>query len=254
MDRTVLSIVIALSLMAATGCSDDSANDAQSNAPSGSEVANSNEHVASADHDHGHDHGADDHDHDHGDTDHAASHDEGDHDHEHPGAADNAPGSAYVLDYTMQRLNGETTSLSEYEGNVVMMVNVASECGLTPQYEQLEAVYEEYADAGLVILGFPANNFGAQEPGTNEEIAHFCEVNFGVKFPMFAKISVKGEDQHPLYQQLTTMPEPVGGDVQWNFQKYLVDRSGEVVAKFGPRTKPDDPVVIARINELLEEG
>jgi len=156
-----------------------------------------------------------------------------------------------MLDYTMKRLDGSEENLGKYQGNVVLMVNVASKCGLTPQYKGLQALYQQYQGQGLEILGFPANNFMGQEPGTSEEIAEFCELNYGVSFPLFEKISVKGDDMHPLYQQITSMPEPIGGDVLWNFQKYLVNRDGEVVAKFGPRTEPQDPELIAQIEALL---
>jgi glutathione peroxidase len=131
------------------------------------------------------------------------------------------------------------------------MVNVASRCGLTPQYKGLQALYEHYEGAGLKVLGFPANNFMGQEPGTDDEIAQFCDMNYGVTFPVFSKISVKGDDIHPLYSELTSMPEPIGGEVLWNFQKYLVDREGNVVAKFGPRTEPEDPELVSKIEELL---
>lgn len=156
-----------------------------------------------------------------------------------------------VLQFNMKRLDGKEESLDQYKGNVVMLVNVASKCGLTPQYKQLQAIYEQYSDKGFTILGFPANDFMGQEPGTDEEIAEFCEMNYGVTFPLFSKITVKGDGMHPLYRELTTMPEPIGGDVMWNFQKYLVDREGNVVQKFGPRTTPDDPEVVQAIEGLL---
>lgn len=156
-----------------------------------------------------------------------------------------------MLDYTMERLDGKAENLKDYKGNVLLMVNVASRCGLTPQYKGLQALYERFEGKGLQVLGFPANNFMGQEPGTNEEIGQFCEMNYGVTFPVFSKISVKGEDMHPLYTELTSMPEPIGGDVLWNFQKYLVNRDGEVVAKFGPRTEPEDPELVGKIEELL---
>lgn len=158
---------------------------------------------------------------------------------------------ANVLAFTMTDIDGNEVDLDDYRGKVVLMVNVASKCGLTPQYEGLEALYQEHKDEGLVILGFPANNFMGQEPGSNLQIKQFCSAEYGVTFPMFAKISVKGEDKHPLYQKLTGQPEPVGGGVSWNFQKYLVDREGNVVAKFGPRTKPGDEELVAKVGELL---
>ncbi|MBK6562629.1 glutathione peroxidase [Candidatus Amarobacter glycogenicus] len=158
-----------------------------------------------------------------------------------------------VLERTMTRLDGSEEDLSLYKGKVVMLVNVASKCGLTPQYKGLQALYDRYGQKGLVILGFPANDFMGQEPGTDEEIGQFCELNFGVTFPLFSKISVKGEAMHPLYREITTMPEPIGGDVLWNFQKYLLNKSGDVVRKIGPQTKPEDPEVSAAIEALLEE-
>jgi len=173
-----------------------------------------------------------------------------------PGLAEpeqSAPPSPDVLDFTMDRLDGTPEDLNVYRGKVVMIVNTASLCGLTPQYEGLQALYEKHRDDGFVILGFPANNFGGQEPGTDEEIAEFCSKNYDVAFPMFSKISVKGEDQHPLYERLTGQPEPIGGPVTWNFQKYLIDRTGKVVTKFGPRTTPMDADLTARIEALLGE-
>ncbi len=160
---------------------------------------------------------------------------------------------AYVLGFTVQTIDAADVALADYKGQVLLIVNVASKCGLTPQYEGLEALYEKHAPQGLVVLGFPANNFGGQEPGANEEIKAFCTGKYGVTFPMFAKISVKGEDIHPLYKSLTTQPAPVGGEVQWNFQKYLVDRSGNVVAMYGPKVKPDDAALTAKIEELLKQ-
>lgn len=156
-----------------------------------------------------------------------------------------------VLDRTMRRLNGQEEDLAGYKGKVVMLVNTASKCGLTPQYKGLQALYDQYRDRGFEILGFPANDFMGQEPGNDEEIAEFCELNYGVSFPMFSKIAVKGDDIDPLYQELTTMPDPIGGEVAWNFQKYLLDREGNVVKKFGPRTTPEDAEVTTAIEALL---
>src|SRR3990172_5297171 len=152
-----------------------------------------------------------------------------------------------VLEFTMRRLDGAEEPLDRYRGDVVMLVNVASKCGLTPQYKGLQAIYDQYRDRGFSILGFPANDFMGQEPGSDQEIATFCEMNYGVTFPLFSKISVKGDVMHPLYQQLTALPDPIGGDVRWNFQKYLLDREGQVVAKFGPQTTPEDPEVTSAI-------
>jgi len=161
---------------------------------------------------------------------------------------------ADALAFTMTDIDGNEVDLDIYRGKVVLMVNVASKCGLTPQYEGLEALYQEHKDTGLVVIGFPANNFMGQEPGTDLQIKQFCTGEYDVTFPMFSKISVKGEDKHPLYQKLTGQPEPVGGAVSWNFQKYLIDREGNVVAMFGPRTKPSDEKLTAALAELLAAG
>ncbi len=171
-----------------------------------------------------------------------------------PSAGDaGAPqGPDYALGFTVNRIDGSTQDLAEFKGRVVMIVNTASKCGLTRQYAELEKLYQSHKDKGLVILGFPANNFGNQEPGTNEDIAEFCSSTYGVTFPMFEKISVKGDDQHPLYKRLAGLPEPLGGDPKWNFTKFITDRSGRVVARFEPRTAPDDPALTARIEELLK--
>jgi glutathione peroxidase len=168
----------------------------------------------------------------------------------HAGPAEEG-GNPPVLDFTMKRIDGTEQALADYQGKVLLLVNVASECGYTPQYEGLQALYTRFQSKGFEVLGFPANNFGAQEPGTDEQIAVFCRASYGVSFPMFSKISVKGGDMHPLYQEITSAPPPVGGDVTWNFQKYLVDREGNVVEKFMPGTEPDDPKLVSRIEQLL---
>ncbi|MEQ8770639.1 MAG: glutathione peroxidase [Phycisphaerales bacterium] len=160
---------------------------------------------------------------------------------------------ADVLHYEMNRIDGEPEKLETYRGKVVLLVNVASRCGLTPQYEVLEKLYKERKDEGLVILGFPANDFRGQEPGTNAEIAQFCSLEYGVTFPMFEKIEVTGEDKHPLYAQLEELPEPLGGEPKWNFTKFLVDRRGRVVERFEPRVAPDDERVIDAIDRLLAQ-
>lgn len=170
-----------------------------------------------------------------------------------PDAKENAVTTAYVLDHTASRITGEEEDLSAYKGQVVMIVNVASKCGFTNQYEPLEKLYAERRGDGFVVLGFPANNFGSQEPGTNEEIAEFCTSTYGVEFPMFAKVDVVGEGAHPLYKELASQPEPIGGEPQWNFTKFLVNRRGEVVYRFDTRTPPDDPKVIAAIEELIAQ-
>ena len=153
----------------------------------------------------------------------------------------------YVLGYTMNLIDGEAVDLAQYEGKVVLMVNTASKCGLTPQYKGLEALYNEHKDEGLIVLGFPANDFGGQEPGSNDEIAAFCEKNYGVSFPLFAKISVKGSDAHPLFKQLAALSE----EPTWNFTKFLVDRQGRFVERFDPRTAPEDPKLADRVAALV---
>jgi glutathione peroxidase len=158
-----------------------------------------------------------------------------------------------VLDFSMTAIEGEDVALRTFEGKVLLLVNVASKCGLTPQYEELTALHEKYREQGFEVLGFPANNFMGQEPGTDEEILLFCREEYNVEFPLFSKISVKGEDQHPLYGFLTsegTNPNHPG-EIGWNFEKFLVDRSGKVVGRFDPRTKPSDKKVIAAIEEAL---
>ena len=146
--------------------------------------------------------------------------------------------------------------MSQYRGKALLLVNVASQCGYTPQYEGLQKIYSKYKDLGLVVLGFPANNFGAQEPGTESEIKEFCTSKYKVTFPMFSKVSVKGEDQCDLYKYLTSTEkhgEAIGGEVQWNLQKYLVDRKGNLIARFNPKVKPMDPDVVTAIEKALEE-
>ena len=157
-----------------------------------------------------------------------------------------------LYSFTMKTIDGNDKKLSDYKGKVLMIVNVASKCGHTPQYKGLEALYEKYKDSGFMILGFPANNFLWQEPGTNEEIKTFCSLNYGVTFDMFSKISVKGDDQNPLYTYLTK-ESSVPGEVKWNFQKYLVDRHGNVVDKFSPGTEPTEKEVIDKIEKLVNE-
>ncbi len=154
-----------------------------------------------------------------------------------------------VYDFTMTTLDGQEKSLSDYKGKVLVIVNTASKCGLTPQYESLEKFYQKYKDQGIEVLGFPANNFMKQEPGSDEEIAQFCQKNYGVSFPMFSKISVKGKNQAPLYQYLSSAS---GSNVSWNFQKYIIDRNGKVVASISPRQTIDDPKSIKIIEQYLD--
>ena len=158
-----------------------------------------------------------------------------------------------IYDFTMNALNGTPTPLAGFKGKVILVVNVASQCGYTPQYEGLQALYAKYKDQGFVITGFPANNFGEQEPGTNEEIGAFCKSKYGVTFPMFSKISVLGGDKAPLYQFLTGKESDpkFAGEIKWNFTKFLFDRNGNPVARFDPATKPDSPEVIAAIESAL---
>lgn len=177
---------------------------------------------------------------------------------------------ASVYDISVKRIDGQETTLNQYAGKVLLLVNVASKCGLTPQYEGLEQLYNDKKDHGLEILGFPANNFLEQEPGTDEEIQQFCSINYQVDFPLFSKISVAGADKHPLYQVLTqAIPERIGEgpwwedlveygltpnpkpEVLWNFEKFLVNKQGEVVARFAPDIKADDARIVDAINAEL---
>jgi len=182
--------------------------------------------------------------------------------------------AAGLYDIPVKRIDGTPASLADHKGAVMLVVNVASQCGLTPQYAGLEEIYETYRDRGLVVLGFPANEFAKQEPGSNTEIKEFCESKFGVKFPMYEKIVVKGEGQHPLYQQLvaarpTAQQNPEGTlrktlekhglaptndtDVMWNFEKFLVNRRGEVVGRFAPDIAPKDPALTSAIEAELSK-
>jgi glutathione peroxidase len=177
-----------------------------------------------------------------------------------------------LQDISVDSIGDESTTLGEHSGSVLLVVNVASKCGLTPQYEGLEALYQRYHDDGLTVLGFPTNNFGGQEPGTNDEIAEFCTTSYSVTFPLFAKISVVGEDQHPLYAELTSQAPTADGkdafranlrthgmtptedpDVLWNFEKFLVSRQGQVVGRFAPTVTPDDPLLVQAIEGELSK-
>ena len=161
--------------------------------------------------------------------------------------------SKSIYDFTMKSIDGDPVSLKSYHGKVVLLVNVASKCGFTPQYAALEALYEKYKDRGLVIVGIPANNFMFQEPGTDAEIKTFCTNKYNVKFPMMSKVSVKGDDETPLYLFLTDKSSnpQFGGDIKWNFTKFLFDRNGKPVARFEPATKPDSPEVTSAIESTL---
>lgn len=160
-----------------------------------------------------------------------------------------------IYDHPVTALDGGPADLHDHEDKVALVVNVASKCGLTPQYTALERLHEEYGDRGFTVLGFPSNQFGGQEPGSSEEIAEFCSATYGVTFPMFAKIDVNGDDRDALYTDLTTTADSEGhtGDIRWNFEKFLVAPGGEVVARFGPMTEPDAPEVVAAIEAALPE-
>lgn len=159
------------------------------------------------------------------------------------------------LAFEMDNIDGEEVDLEDYKGQVVLIVNVASECGLTPQYEELQAIYDEYKEQGFVILGFPANNFMGQEPGTDEEIKFFCQTEYDVSFDMFSKISVKGDDITPLYEYLTEEEtnEEFAGEITWNFEKFLLNHEGEVINRFDPRTAPKEEVVVEAIEKALKQ-
>jgi glutathione peroxidase len=158
-----------------------------------------------------------------------------------------------VLNFKMKKLDGQEVNLADYHGKVVLFVNVASKCGLTPQYVQLEELHEKYGKQGLAIIGVPANEFGKQEPGTDKEISEFCQKNYGVKFDMLSKVVVKGDGICPLYQHLTskeTDPK-FSGEISWNFEKFLISRNGEIVKRFKPKVSPTDPEVVSAIEAEL---
>lgn len=160
-----------------------------------------------------------------------------------------------IHEFTMKDIDGNEVKLETFKGKVILIVNTASKCGLTPQYEGLQALYDKYKERGFVVLGFPANNFRGQEPGTDKEIKEFCTINYKVTFPMFSKISVLGEDKHPFYKFLTekeTNPE-FAGEITWNFEKFLADRNGKIIARFSPRIKPDDEKIIQAIEKALKD-
>jgi glutathione peroxidase len=161
--------------------------------------------------------------------------------------------SKSLYDFTMKSIDGQPVNLKDFSGKVVMVVNVASRCGYTPQYAGLESLYEKYKDRGFVIVGVPANNFAQQEPGTNEEIKKFCSTKYNVSFPMMAKVSVLGDDKTPLYTFLTDKSQDpkFAGDIKWNFTKFLFDRNGNPIARFEPATKPDSPEVQSAVESAL---
>ena len=159
-----------------------------------------------------------------------------------------------VHEFTVKDIQGNEVDLSAYKGKVLLIVNVASKCGATPQYDPLQALHAKYADKGFAVMGFPANNFGGQEPGSDAEIAEFCSTKYSVEFPMFSKVSVKGEDKAPLFAYLTTAANPgKQGDIGWNFEKFLVGKDGKLLHRFGMRTKPDSDEVVAAIEKALAE-
>jgi glutathione peroxidase len=161
-----------------------------------------------------------------------------------------------IYDFTLNSIEGQPAPLAAYKGKVIMLVNVASRCGFTPQYTALESVYEKYKDRGFVIVGIPANNFGSQEPGTNQEIKTFCTTKYNVTFPMMSKVSVKGDDKTPLYQFLTDKAAnpQTGGEIQWNFTKFLIGRDGRVITRFESAVTPDSPEVVAAIEKALSQA
>jgi glutathione peroxidase len=162
--------------------------------------------------------------------------------------------AANIYDFTLPSIDGQPMPLADFKGKVVLVVNVASRCGYTPQYSALEALYEKYKGQGFVIVGFPANNFGAQEPGTNEEIKTFCSRKYNVTFPMYSKVSVKGDDQTPLYQYLTKQTGSlIAGEIKWNFTKFLVDRNGNVVQRFESAITPDSKDVVSAVEKQLSQ-
>ncbi len=158
-----------------------------------------------------------------------------------------------IYDIPINTLGGEAASLAEYKGKTLLIVNVASKCGLTPQYTGLEELHEKYGDRGFAVLGFPCNQFGAQEPGSSDEIATFCSTTYGVTFPMYEKIDVNGDDRHAIYDELTKTADGEGytGDIRWNFEKFLVAPSGEIVARFSPIVTPEAPELVEAIEGAL---
>jgi len=156
-----------------------------------------------------------------------------------------------LYEIPLKDIHDQDVSLKRYQGKVLLVVNVASQCGLTPQYKALEAVHRKYKDWGFSVLGFPCNDFGAQEPGTHEEIQKFCSEKYDVTFPLFAKLHVKGGEQHPLYGALTGKDSPFPGEIKWNFGKFLISRDGRILKRFEPQTKPDAPEVIEAIEAAL---
>lgn len=172
----------------------------------------------------------------------------------YPAIADSPKERPAVLSFTVKANDGTPVDLAKYRGQVLILVNTASKCGLTPQYAELEQLYRQHKDRGLRILAFPANDFGQQEPGTDSEIRQFCSANYNVSFDLFSKVAVVGTEKAPLYRYLTEQTEPsLRGDIKWNFTKFLVNRNGQVVARFEPKVKPDSPEFKAALEKLLAE-
>lgn len=162
-----------------------------------------------------------------------------------------SPSATSIYEFSMKDIDGKTVKLEDFKGKAVLIVNVASKCGNTPQYEGLEKIYKQYKDKGFVVLGFPANNFMGQEPGSEADIKQFCTLKYNVTFPMFSKISVKGDDIHPLYKYLTQASNPTG-DVRWNFGKFLIGKDGKIIARFDPKTLPESQEVTSAIESALK--
>jgi glutathione peroxidase len=156
-----------------------------------------------------------------------------------------------IYDIAVKDIDGKDTTLGAYKGKVLLIVNVASKCGYTPQYKGLEAVYEQYQDKGFVVLGFPCNQFGQQEPGTNQEIKQFCSAKYNVTFPMFDKLEVNGENRHPLYVALAGEKSPFPGNIKWNFSKFLIGRDGKIIKRFDSAVKPESPELTAAVESAL---
>ena len=165
-----------------------------------------------------------------------------------------APAQPDALNFTVKNIDGKDVDLTAYKGKVILLLNVASKCGNTPQYTGLEKLYAKYKDKGFVVMGFPANNFGGQEPGTNAEIKEFCAATYQVEFPMFAKVSVKGADIAPLFKYLTAQDcQPLSkGDIAWNFEKFLIGKDGKLIGRFANKTQPDDPNIVSAIETALK--
>ena len=169
------------------------------------------------------------------------------------GSTDTTTSAANIYDITVQDINKKEINLSEYKGKVLLIVNVASKCGFTKQYSGLQKIYDEYKEQGFEILGFPCNDFGGQEPGSNEEIAEFCSLNFGVNFPMFDKVKVLGDDKHPLFEMLTNNEKTGKSDIKWNFEKFIIDKEGNLVDRFRSMTKPEGKKITSLVEKELSK-